>query len=58
MNDRFNKKIYGQLFIDKIIDVKNNLDNHRANNFIGQMLQMQTLKSTKYLSKWIEEKNK
>ena len=58
VNDRFNKKIYGQLFIDKIIDVKNNLDNHRANNFIGQMLQMQTLKSTKYLSKWIEEKNK
>ena len=58
VNVRFNKKIYGQLFIDKIIDVKINLNNHRANNFIGQMLQMQTLKSTKYLSKWIEEKNR
>ena len=58
VNTRFNKKFYGQLFIDKIIEVKNNLENHRANNFIGQMLQIQTLKSTKYLSKWIEEKNR
>lgn len=30
----------------------------RTQNFIGQMLQHHTLKSTKYLSKWIEEKNR
>jgi len=27
-------------------------------NFLGTILQHHTLKSTKYMSKWIEEKNK
>jgi hypothetical protein len=27
-------------------------------NFMGAMLQHHTLKSTKYMSRWIEEKNK
>ena len=58
INNRFNAVIFGKMFIDKIINVKNNLQYHRTNNFIGEMLQMQTLKSTKYMSKWIEEKNK
>lgn len=35
-----------------------NLKALRTKNFVGQMLQHHTLKSTKYLSKWIEEKNK
>ncbi|MGM5470937.1 glycosyltransferase [Flavobacteriaceae bacterium LMO-SS05] len=30
----------------------------RLNNFTGQMLMHYTLQSTKYMSKWIEEKNK
>ncbi len=58
INNRFNAVIFGKMFINKIINVKNDLQNHRTNNFIGGMLQMQTLKSTKYMSKWIEEKNK
>ncbi|WP_119396254.1 glycosyltransferase [Salinibius halmophilus] len=32
------------------------LETHRANNFIGAMLQHQTLKSTQYMSQWIEQK--
>ena len=58
INKRYNKRVFGKLFVDKINAIKENIASHRTNNFIGEMLQMQTLKSTKYLSKWIEEKNK
>ena len=58
INSRYQKSVFGKLFMDKILEIKNSLDNHRTNNFIGKMLQIQTLKSTKYMSKWIEEKNK
>ena len=57
INNRYNKNIFGKLFTDKILEIKNNLESHRTNNFIGEMLQMQSLKSTKYMSKWIEAKN-
>jgi glycosyltransferase involved in cell wall biosynthesis len=58
INNRYNATIFGKLFMDKILETQNNLENHRTNNFIGEMLQMQTLKSTKFMSKWIEEKNR
>lgn len=35
-----------------------NLEQHRTQNVIGQMLLHQSMASTKYMSKWIEEKNK
>ncbi|WP_432222403.1 glycosyltransferase [Flavobacterium sp. TMP13] len=35
-----------------------NLDVHRQQNFLGNLLQFHTLRSTKYMSKWIEAKNK
>lgn len=35
-----------------------NLQAHRESNFLGEVLHYKTLQSTKYLSKWIEEKNK
>jgi len=39
-------------------DVKEHLEQHRSNNLIGRMLQQQGLAATKYMAKWIEEKNK
>ncbi len=42
----------------RITDLHENLKSHRTHNFIGNLLQHHTLKSTKYLSKWIEEKNR
>lgn len=36
----------------------NNLSLHRTSHFVGQILQHQSLQATKYMSKWIEEKNK
>jgi hypothetical protein len=35
-----------------------NLENYRERNFIGSMLMHHFLQSTKYMAKWIEEKNK
>jgi hypothetical protein len=35
-----------------------NLEQHRQDNFIGSMLNHHHHKSTKYMSQWIEEKNK
>ena len=58
INSRYSKTQFGNLFIEKIKATQNDLENHRMANFIGEMLQHQSMKSTKYMSKWIEEKNK
>ncbi len=42
----------------QIDNLQSNLQQHRLNNFMGSLLQHHTLKSTKYMSKWIEAKNK
>lgn len=44
-------------FIEKVNDIEKNLKKHRQTHFLGQVLQHQTLQSTKYMSKWIEAKN-
>lgn len=58
LNTRFEKETHKREFINQLQHLQDNLQNHRLNNSIGQMLQHQTLQSTKYMSKWIEEKNK
>ncbi len=49
---------FEQPLIDKIMDIKNSLAEHRRQNFQGGMLKHHLIKSTKYMSLWIEEKNK
>lgn len=44
-------------FINRILEIQQDLENHRAQNFIGSLLQQHCLQATKYLSKWIEAKN-
>ena len=58
IENRFKKELFEYNFIHKIQEISENLEFHRNQNFIGQILQHHTLQSTKYLSKWIEEKNK
>ncbi|GAA4112064.1 glycosyltransferase family 4 protein [Aquimarina addita] len=58
INTRFQKEKFNQDLIDCICIIKENLQEHRSKNFIGAMLQHHTLKSTEYMSRWIEEKNK
>ena len=58
INSIYNRELLETSFIDRINELILNLENHRNNNFLGSLLQHQTLQSTKYMSKWIEEKNK
>ena len=58
LNQSFNKNDFEPSFDKRIIELSQCLKVHRQNNFIGNLLQYQTLQSTKYMSKWIEEKNR
>lgn len=58
INELYDKEKLGALFINTVVSVKENLKEHRKQNFIGSMLQRETMQATKYMSKWIEEKNK
>lgn len=48
----------GKKLMTSINELLENIDTHRQNNFIGSMLNFHAMRSTKYMSKWIEEKNK
>jgi len=58
VNGRYNKSRYITAFIEKIDALSAGLSAHRQHNFFGQVLQYHTANSTKYMSLWIEEKNK
>ena len=58
INNIFNKEKHSQRFVEKLNQVLNSLDEVRKNNFTGLMLRHHSLKSTKYMSQWIEAKNK
>ncbi len=58
INTRFQKKSFENSCIDRILMLKSNLTKHRTQNFVGSMLQHHTLRSTEFMSRWIEEKNK
>lgn len=54
---RFKKELYQTDFMNQVENLQENLNAHRNQNFLGQILQHQSLQSTKYMSKWIEAKN-
>ncbi len=58
LNNRFRRALFSEEFKSRIKSLQQNISTHRNNNFIGQILEHQSLQSTKYMSKWIEEKNK
>lgn len=58
INACFDKKLFEEQFINRINELEFNLKSHRQQNFAGAMLMHHTASSTKYMSKWIEEKNK
>jgi len=55
---RYLKSDFVNEFKEAICNLETNLKPHRLKNFIGSVLQHQSLQSSKYMSKWIEEKNK
>jgi len=58
LENRYDSKLLGKNLIEHILQVEENLSNHRLDNFIGSMLKHHTMASTKYMSQWIEAKNK
>lgn len=58
INLRFQKESFETVLLERLQSIFKNLKQHRQNHFLGEILQHHTLKATKYLSKWIEEKNK
>ncbi|WP_396185345.1 glycosyltransferase [Flavobacterium sp.] len=55
---RYLKSLFESDFVEHILKVQTHLKQHRLHNFMGTLLQHHTLTSTKYMSRWIEEKNK
>ena len=58
INTMYDKELLENKFLKLIQQVSLNLEQHRNNNFTGKMLLHHSLLSTKYMSKWIQEKNK
>lgn len=58
IKDRFVSSMYLDKFKMTLESIQKNKEKHRSTFFIQKMIQNQTLLSNRYLSKWIEEKNK
>lgn len=54
----YNKDIQENKLNSRIDVIKDDLETHRNHNFVGSLLLHQTMASTKYMSRWIQEKNK
>ncbi|TJY34110.1 glycosyltransferase [Pontimicrobium aquaticum] len=58
LSNKFNKKLHERKFLNKLEDALAKKEVNRLQNFTGAMLNFHTMQSTKYMSRWIEEKNK
>ena len=58
INSIYHKEKNAKFLFDKISHIQHNLEKHRAFNFLGSLLQYKTVQASKYMSKWIEQKNK
>ncbi len=58
VNQRYEKSLFENDFVAHLLSVQNNLAPHRNANFMGAILLHHTTASTKYMSRWIEAKNK
>ncbi len=58
IKERYLRTLFEEDFAVQIAFLVSNVKQHRLNNFMGELLQHHTLRSTKYMAKWIEEKNK
>ena len=58
LSERFNKTVHVRRLLNKLENLITNKENYRLQNFTGSMLNFHTMQSTKYMSRWIEAKNK
>ena len=55
--NRFQKELFAEAFYDTINKLEKDIETHRSGNFLGQILNHNSHRSTKFMSKWIEAKN-
>jgi hypothetical protein len=58
INQVYPKEKLGTDFIQRFTQLQTQLEIHRQQNFTGSMLMYHTMRSTEFMSRWIEEKNK
>jgi len=58
LNRVFDGGKIGLKLIDRVNVLILNIKQHRIDNFIGSMLSHHTMRSTEFMARWIEEKNK
>jgi hypothetical protein len=58
ISSRYRKGLFSDALLSAITSVGESLESHRMMNFTGSMLHYHTMRSTEFMSRWIEEKNK
>ena len=58
LGQQFDSRQHSRQLSDRISEILQRLEDHRAGNFIGQMLMHHTMRSTEFMSRWIECKNR
>tara|TARA_B100000929_G_C15493055_1_gene415114 strand:- start:325 stop:1575 length:1251 start_codon:yes stop_codon:yes gene_type:complete len=58
INKRFDRDLHEKRFSEKLEEIKFDLNIHRKGNFTGKMLKHHLHRSTYFMSRFIEEKNK
>ena len=57
LQNYFGAKDHSQVLVERLESLQSNLVAERQQNFMGGMLRHHTMKSTQYMSQWIEAKN-
>ena len=58
LNHKFNYRCFSSKFWEKLEKQMANIDELRAHDYMGEIMRYQFHNASKYLGKWIEEKNK
>lgn len=58
LEERFDGNTYKTDLQEVILSLSQNIETHRLQNFTGSMLLHHSMQSTKFMSRWIEAKNK
>lgn len=58
LQQHFSKQLIDTDLINRLNNIGLNINDHRRQNFVGQMLRHHFHKSTQYMSQWIEAKNR
>jgi len=57
LQTRYDDRQLAAQLLERLSFIQENLDQHRLNNFTGAMLRHHTMRSTEYMSRWIETKS-